>query len=166
MKLIAVIVFVLAQTSPYASSKDRAIKALSDDDIRDLRQGKGTGLALAAELNSYPGPKHVLELTDRLKLTTEQVAQVRAVHDRMQKAAAGLGSEIIDLEQRLDRAFASRSIDSDLLEELTSAIALRHGKLRFVHLDAHIATRSAMTPQQINAYEEARGYGGHAHAHH
>ena len=29
------------------------------------------GLALAAELNGYPGPLHVIELADSLRLTPE-----------------------------------------------------------------------------------------------
>lgn len=37
------------------------------------------GFAKAAELNSYPGPKHVLDLGDRLKLTTQQRQQVQAI---------------------------------------------------------------------------------------
>ena len=49
---------------PYAGMQQRALKALSEDQIADLRAGKGMGLALAAELNGYPGPIHVLELCD------------------------------------------------------------------------------------------------------
>ena len=44
----------------------RSIKALSDQQIADLGAGRGMGLALAAELNGYPGPSHVLELADKL----------------------------------------------------------------------------------------------------
>ena len=36
--------------------------------MADLRAGRGMGLALAAELNGYPGPAHVLELADKLDL--------------------------------------------------------------------------------------------------
>jgi hypothetical protein len=32
----------------------RSIKALSDQQVSDLRAGRGMGLALAAELNGYP----------------------------------------------------------------------------------------------------------------
>jgi hypothetical protein len=58
-----------AQTSPYAGEQARDIKALSDQDIKELQSGHGKGLAKAAELNGYPGPAHVLELADELKLT-------------------------------------------------------------------------------------------------
>src|SRR5262245_12308395 len=57
---------------PYAGMQHRGIKALSEQQIADLRAGKGMGLALAAELNGYPGPIHVLELGDRLELSAQQ----------------------------------------------------------------------------------------------
>ena len=50
---------------PYAGLQARPVKALSDQQIADLRAGRGMGLALAAELNGYPGPMHVLELARR-----------------------------------------------------------------------------------------------------
>ena len=65
--LIASIAFVTsvhAQT-PYTGMQARSIKALSDQQIADLGAGRGMGLALAAELNGYPGPSHVLETTRR-----------------------------------------------------------------------------------------------------
>ena len=52
--------------APYAGLQKREIKALSDEQIKDLKSGKGMSLALAAELNGYPGPAHVLELADKI----------------------------------------------------------------------------------------------------
>jgi hypothetical protein len=63
----------LAQ-SPYAGMQTRPIKALSKQQVVDLKAGRGMGLALAAELNGYPGPIHVL--SDKLGLTPEQKARV------------------------------------------------------------------------------------------
>src|SRR5205814_497687 len=64
---------VSAQTSqPYAGLQTRPIKALSEQQIADLRTGRGMSLALAAELNGYPGPRHVLELADQLDLSSQQ----------------------------------------------------------------------------------------------
>jgi hypothetical protein len=77
--LIASIAFVTsvhAQT-PYAGMQGRSIKALSDQQIADLNTGRGMGLALAAELNGYPGPSHVLELADKLELSAEQRASMQ-----------------------------------------------------------------------------------------
>ena len=64
--------------TPYAGLQQRTIKALSDEQIADLKAGRGMGLALAAELNGYPGPLHVLELKDQLQLTAEQKAALSA----------------------------------------------------------------------------------------
>jgi hypothetical protein len=73
--------FAWAQT-PYAGMQSRQIKALSDQQIADLRAGRGMGLALAAELNGYPGPSHVLELADQLGLSPEQRSKVQEISRR------------------------------------------------------------------------------------
>ena len=68
---------------PYAGMQARSVKALSDDQVADLRAGRGMGLALAAELNGYPGPSHLLELADGLKLTDTQRAGIRQLFEAM-----------------------------------------------------------------------------------
>jgi hypothetical protein len=55
-------------SSAYTGMRTRAVKALSDQRIADLRAGRGMGLALAAELNGCPGPMHALEFSDQLNL--------------------------------------------------------------------------------------------------
>ena len=42
---------VRAQQQPYAGMESRTIKTLSDQQIADLKEGNGMGLALAGELN-------------------------------------------------------------------------------------------------------------------
>ena len=64
-----------ASNSPYKGEHLRAIKALSEGEINNLLNGQGMGFAKAAELNPYPGPKHVLELADDLNLTSDQISQ-------------------------------------------------------------------------------------------
>jgi hypothetical protein len=89
----AVVVPVLADTplAPYAGQQTRSIKALSVEDITVLLKGEGIGMAKAAELNGYPGPKHVLALAGDLRLTTDQLGQVQAIFDGMSAAAKQLG---------------------------------------------------------------------------
>jgi hypothetical protein len=53
--------------------QERAIKSLSDADIKALRRGEGWGLALPAELNGMPGPAHLLELKDQIPLSQYQI---------------------------------------------------------------------------------------------
>ena len=64
---------------PYAGMATRSIKALSDQQIADLRDGRGMSLALAAELNGYPEPSHVLEHAEALKLTAAQQEKIQAL---------------------------------------------------------------------------------------
>lgn len=53
--LLAAVAAATAQApSPYAGQEGRPIKALSETEMRDLAQGRGMGLAKAAELNSLP----------------------------------------------------------------------------------------------------------------
>ena len=64
---------------PYAGLEVRSIKALPEQQIADLRAGRGMGLALAAELNGYPGPMHVLELAElRRSCRTSNVPRFRS----------------------------------------------------------------------------------------
>ncbi|MBT3972460.1 MAG: hypothetical protein HOE99_01485, partial [Acidiferrobacteraceae bacterium] len=48
--------------SPYVGQETRVIKSLSAEDIDDLINGRGWGLAKPAELNGVPGPAHLLEM--------------------------------------------------------------------------------------------------------
>ena len=66
---------------PYAGLQNRSIKTLSDQQIADLNAGRGMGLALAAELNGYPGPVHAIELADQLHLSPEQVTKLKALFE-------------------------------------------------------------------------------------
>lgn len=59
------------------------------------------GLALAAELNGYPGPSHVLELADELDLSSDQRGQVQRLFDSMKAEAVPLGSKLIEQESDL-----------------------------------------------------------------
>src|SRR5882757_7719114 len=93
------VVFIAAQgwamaQQPYAGMQARPVKALSEQQTADLQAGRGTGLALAAELNGYPGPTHVLELKKELALTAEQ-------RDRIEKLFADMKAETIPIGQRL-----------------------------------------------------------------
>src|SRR5215471_15270264 len=148
---------VLAADMPYAGQEARTIKALSDDDIAALRKGEGMGMAKAAELNGYPGPVHVLALAAQLGLTEAQRRDVQAVFDRMSAAAKPLGGELIAQEQALDQLFAKGEITPDLLAAATAAIAELKGRLRLVHMSAHLQTRALLNADQIARYEKLRG---------
>ena len=152
--------------SPYAGMEAREVKALDAKTVDDLRAGRGMGLALAAELNGYPGPMHVLELADRLRLSPDQRAKVQQLFARMKAEAVPLGQRLLDEERSLDRHFAERTINRDLLAALTRSIGETTGALRQAHLSYHLATIEALTPEQVRQYAVERGYGvQHRHRH-
>lgn len=148
---------------PYAGMQARPVKALSDQQIADLRAGRGMGLALAAELNGYPGPMHVLELASPLGLSDDQRAKVAGLFDAMKREAVPLGERLIAAETALDRRFADRTITAPSLGEATRDIALLQGELRLAHLKYHLATLELLTPEQAARYPTLRGYGGSQH---
>ena len=100
----------------------RAIKALGEEQIADLKAGRGMGLALAAELNGYPGPLHVLELKDQLQLTADQRQRFQQLYDSMKAEAIAAGEAVIESERLLDQQFAERTMTPEALAALTAQI--------------------------------------------
>lgn len=155
-----------ASPSPYSGMEARPIKALSDQQIADLRAGRGMGLALAAELNGYPGPIHVLELGDQLGLSGEQRTRVQELHAAMRTETVLLGERLIAQETALDRQFATKAVNPATLQAATAEIGVTQGALRGAHLRYHLSTMEVLTPEQVHRYGKLRGYGaspGHGH---
>jgi len=155
--------------SPYAGLQQRPINALSDQQIADLKAGRGMGMALPAELNGYPGPMHVLELADRLGLSPTQRTAVQAEFEAMKAESIALGERLIEREAALDRLFAGRTATADTVAAAASAVAETQGELRATHLKYHLSTVALLQPDQIARYGELRGYGGDQpmqHRHH
>ncbi len=159
--LFALIFFgsnLLAQTPAHFEQKNQTIKALSAEEVQGYLAGHGMGLAKAAELNHYPGPKHVLELADQLNLSPEQLNQTKNVFAEMLSEAMRLGGIYIAKEKMLDSLFATAQMDERQLRALISEIARLRGELRFVHLKAHLAMKAILSEQQIAEYDRLRGY--------
>lgn len=144
--------------SPYVAERHRAIKALSADEVTGYLAGDGMGFALAAELNHYPGPRHVLALGDSLALSTEQRQAVDGIYQRMRADAAALGRELVAGERALDRLFAAGAIADADVERLVGEIATIRGRIRATHLRAHLATRRLLSDGQRARYDALRGY--------
>jgi Spy/CpxP family protein refolding chaperone len=122
-------------------------------------KGHGMGLAKAAELNHYPGPRHVLELAKQLHLSAAQSAQTQKAYDKMHAEAVRLGKLIVAKEKQLDSLYATQKIDATQLRALAGEIARLQGELRFTHLNAHLEMKKILSPQQVAKYDELRGYG-------
>jgi hypothetical protein len=156
---------------PYAGLETRPVKGLSDQQIADLRAGRGMGLALPAELNGYPGPLHVLDLADALGLSLPQRQRTKELFDAMKTETVTLGERLIELEADLDRLFATKAVQLATLDQATAAIGVIQGTLRAAHLGYHLAMTELLTPEQVRRYGELRGYAGaydqqgHGHNH-
>lgn len=149
-----------AQHQPYGGLQVRTVKALSDQQLADLKAGRGMGLALAAELNGYPGPMHVLELAAPLGLSDAQRERVARLFATMKSEAVALGEKLIAAETDLDRQFSNKVVTEASLAKGVEAIAALQGALRAAHLRYHLATVEILTSDQVARYGELRGYAG------
>jgi Spy/CpxP family protein refolding chaperone len=174
MRIALAAVLILATSAafaqtPYAGMQTRPIKALSQQQVADLQAGRGMGLALAAELNGYPGPSHVLELADKLGLSADQRSRVQHLFDTMKGEALPVGAQVLAQEAELDRQFAARVVTPESLKAAIAAIANTQGVLRETHLKYHLSTVAVLTESQRQRYSQLRGYGennaGHRHRH-
>ncbi len=148
--------------SAYAGQENREIKALPASQVRDILDGKGMGYAMAAELNGYPGPRHVMELADSLDLSPEQIDQVEQAFQVMHDSARALGERYVSVERDLDRLFAEGRARGVAVRELTESAGRLDARIRYVHLEAHVWTHEILSEKQIGVYMRLRGYSDRA----
>lgn len=178
-KIAVVFVMVLAmlgghslasENSSYAGEVTREIKSLSKAEVDGLLSGKGLGYGKAAELNGYPGPAHVLELSEELSLSADQRSETESIFFEMETSAKDIGAELVAAERALDEAFRSKKIDESSLSKLVEDIGNNESRLRAVHLNAHLQQTKILNDEQISSYMELRGYNraehGGQHRHH
>ena len=122
-----------------------------------LLNAEGMGQAKFAELNGYPGPKHVLELGDKLQLSDEQKKTVTAAYNDMATRAKDIGKQIVRIEGELNDAFARNFVNEKSVRDDAEEIGRLRGKLRSVHLNAHLRTKALLTAKQIEMYKTLRG---------
>jgi len=144
--------------SSYAGMESSEIPSLTTQELEGLRTGAGMGFAKPAELNRYPGPKHVLELAEPLGLTDGQQSEILGIESAMRTRAIELGNAIIDAERKLNMRFEHGHMDDETLAAATGKIARLYGKLRYTHLRAHLTTKDVLTQEQIAEYDRLRGY--------
>lgn len=147
-----------ASHSHYAGMQHRTIKALSDQQVAELRDGKGMSMALPAELNGYPGPLHTLQLADQLKLSPEQASRTQALYAQMQQEAKAAGELVIAAETELDRLFRDKRAQADTLTAAVAKAARAQGELRETHLRYHLQMMEVLSANQVSAYNKLRGY--------
>lgn len=144
--------------APYAGMQSRAIKSLSENDIKELRRGGGWGLALPAELNGMPGPVHLLELKDKIPLNHEQAQKIQGLTEEMRKAAIPTGERLIAAEAAIEAAFSGGTVEEASLRRLLADAESAKTELRFIHLSQHYKAAQLLEPEQIKRYNILRGY--------
>src|SRR5260221_11250289 len=119
---------------------------------------RGMDLALAAELNGYPGPSHLLELADKIGLSDAQRKSARSMFEVMKAETIPIGERLIAQEAALDKLFVDHAITPEKLNAATAEIGVTQAKLRAAHLKYHLSTVAMLEPSQIRQYSALRGY--------
>jgi len=134
----------------------QAAEACSAEFDKVVGEGRGFGLAFAADQNGYPGPLHVLELKDRLKLTADQEAKAQALLHAMFVESKPKSARLLEAEAKLRRLFADRSADDAAVRAAVAEVERARSEVRLVHLLTHLKTRALLTEDQRRIYHEAR----------
>jgi len=137
---------------------DSPVRGLSTQEVDDLLKGRGAGYARTAELNNYPGPRHLLDFAAPLDLAPSQIETLEGVFSDMQAKAQALGTDIVEAEAILSASFADTDISDESLNVQIRDLADLYGQLRVIHLQAHLRSRALLTYDQVTRYNELRGY--------
>jgi len=137
----------------------QAAEVCSAEFDKVVGEGRGFGLAFAADQNGYPGPLHVLELKDQLKLTADQEAKAQGLLHAMFAESKPKSARLLDAEAKLRRLFADRAADDAVLRAAVAEVERARGAVRLVHLLTHLKTRDLLTEDQRRIYHEARWSG-------
>ncbi|HWQ03202.1 MAG TPA: hypothetical protein VNL38_01865 [Candidatus Nitrosotenuis sp.] len=129
--------------------------AFLDAERAAIERGEGFGMALAADRNGYPGPRHVLEWKKELQLTPQQESAMQKLFDEMRAKAVARGKEVLAAEARLEKYFAEGRTEDELREETFRVSTLR-AELRWIHLSTHLAAKKLLSPSQVQAYMKLR----------
>ena len=137
----------------------QAAQACAIEFEKVVGEGRGYGMAFAADQNGYPGPLHVLELKDRLKLTAGQEAKMRELMHAMFAESKPKSARLLEAEATLRRLFASQTADDAAVRAAVDAVERARREVRLVHLLTHLRTRDLLTEEQRRIYHETR-WGG------
>lgn len=140
------------------SDRVNNIKALSSEEVEQYLSGAGMGYAKAAELNRHPGPMHVLELADQLKLTAEQRTATAKLMEAHKAEARKIGARLVAAERALDELFRGGAVAGDTLAQAVARTAVLEGEYRLAHLETHRRMRTLLSDAQLARYDALRGY--------
>ena len=122
----------------------------------NVAEGRGFGMAFAADQNGYPGPLHVLELKDRLKLTSDQEARMHTMLADMFAESRPKSARLLESEAKLRRLFADGRAAEATVRAAVAEVEKARSEVRLVHLLFHLKARAVLTAEQRRLYHEAR----------
>jgi Spy/CpxP family protein refolding chaperone len=137
----------------------RRVEACQREFDQVVADGRGAGLAFAADQNGYPGPLHVLELKDRLRLTPEQETRMRELLEMMFAEARPRAARLVEAEARLRRIFTEGKADEATVRAAVAAAERARVEVRLAHLLTHLRTRDLLTDDQRQIYHRLRWSG-------
>ena len=111
----------------------RPIKAFCEQQVADLQAGRGMGLALAAELNGYPGPAHIFVRADKLNLSADQRASVQQLFNSMKQEALPLGAFAVSDCAKSSHAPDGKAPPASFVPCPAHVVAVRLVDLRLQH---------------------------------
>ena len=119
-------------------------------------EGRGFGLAFAADQHGYPGPMHVLELKDRLRLTGDQERAMHRLVDDMLAQSRPAAARLLATEQQLRALFALGAANETAVHAAVVDVERTRTEVRMIHLLAHLKTREILSVEQRRLYHAAR----------
>jgi Spy/CpxP family protein refolding chaperone len=139
-----------------ADAAHRRVQAYLEEFDQVVGEGRGFGLAFAADQNGYPGPLHVLELKDQLKLTPVQEARMKALFEAMLVEARARAADLATAEARLRQVFAAGTADTAAVRAAVAAAESARADVRLVHLLTHLEAREVLSEPQRREYHRLR----------
>jgi Spy/CpxP family protein refolding chaperone len=134
----------------------RAAQACATEFDQVIAEGRGFGLAFAADQNGYPGPLHILELRERLALTTDQAAKAEALMRAMFDESRPKSARLLQAEARLRDLFAQGGANEAAVRTAVAEVERARSDVRLVHLLTHLRARDLLTESQRRLYHDAR----------
>jgi hypothetical protein len=141
-----------------SASLTATIRALTPAEVQLIRNGEGAGLARAAELNNIPGPRHVLEASEELGLSADQLTRIQAVFEVMRTHSLEAGGRFLGAQEAFETDLRAGQITTETLPERALQVDRLRTELAVAHLDAHLRTTELLTADQRERYAQLRGY--------
>jgi hypothetical protein len=101
---------------------------------KNIGEGRGFSMAFVADQQGDPGPLHVLELKDRLKLTPEQEIKAQALLTAMFAESRPKSAHLLDAERRLRKLFVDGRADEASVRTAVAEVERARSEVRMVHV--------------------------------